>query len=185
MAAEKKTGVIVHAFFAAKKNLCAEKEFFPGKDREKLRAFFMNPWRYAGKGQSLRKSSAMSYKIQPEGEGTCLECGTAIYGRKDKHFCSANCKNTWHNRLMRERRKYRMETIATLSRNYEILEAMLKENRQSAGLAELSVLGFDPDCVTGHRKGRCRHDEYSCFDIRYYRSGTKIFNVRRKGGDGR
>ena len=77
-----------------------------------------------------------------------------------------------------------MDIISVLSQNYEILEELLKENRQSAGLAELSELGFDPDYVTGHRKGRYRHDEYSCFDISYYRSPSKIFNVRRKTPSG-
>lgn len=127
----------------------------------------------------------MRYKTLNEGEGACLECGTVFYGRKDKQFCNATCKNKWHNRLLRERRQYRMETISALARNYEILEELLKENRQSAGLAELSELGFDPECVTGHRKGRYRHDEYSCFDISYYRSASKIFNVRRKASAGR
>ena len=78
-----------------------------------------------------------------------------------------------------------METFAALTRNYGILEGLLKENRQSAGLAELSELGFDPDCVTGYRKGRYRHDEYSCFDISYCRSPSKVFNVRRKASGGR
>lgn len=128
----------------------------------------------------FEEKTAMKFKIQEEGEGSCLECGSAFYGRKDKQFCSNGCKNAWHNRLMRERRKFRMEVVTVLSRNYEILEGLLKENRQSAGLAELSALGFDPGFVTGHRKGRYRHDEYDCFDISYYRSGTKIFNVRRK-----
>ncbi len=127
----------------------------------------------------------MKYKTQQEGEGACLECGTVFYGRKDKQFCNASCKNKWHNRLLRERRKYRMETFAALTRNYGILEGLLKENRQSAGLAELSELGFDPDCVTGYRKGRYRHDEYSCFDISYCRSPSKVFNVRRKASGGR
>ena len=127
----------------------------------------------------------MKYKTQQEVEGACLECGTVFYGRKDKQFCNASCKNRWHNRLLRERRKYRMETFAALTRNYGILEGLLKENRQSAGLAELSELGFDPDCVTGYRKGRYRHDEYSCFDISYCRSPSKVFNVRRKASGGR
>ena len=127
----------------------------------------------------------MKYKTQQEGEGACLECGTVFYGRKDKQFCNASCKNKWHNRLLRERRKYRMETFAALTRNYGILEGLLKENRQSAGLAELSELGFAPDCVTGYRKGRYRHDEYSCFDISYCRSPSKVFNVRRKASGGR
>ena len=122
----------------------------------------------------------MSYPKQNDEEGTCLECGTAFYGRKDKHFCSVSCKNKWHNRVIQERRRFRAETLAAISRNYQILDGMLKDNRTSAPLADLKKAGFDPAFVTGYRKGSCRHDDYACFDISFYRSNTKIFNVRRK-----
>ncbi|MCR5840581.1 MAG: hypothetical protein K6G86_00720 [Bacteroidales bacterium] len=126
----------------------------------------------------------MAYKKQFEEESTCLECGKAFYGRKDKHFCSLSCKNMWHNRKIRERRHLRMEVMAALARNYEILNALLKEERVSAELEELVKAGYDPAFVTGHRKGLYRHDEYTCFDISFYRTSTKIFNVRRKACDG-
>jgi len=122
----------------------------------------------------------MNYKIQNDDEGTCLECGGAFYGRKDKQFCSLGCKNRWHNRLVQERRRFRLGTLAALSRNYQILESLLKEHRTSAPLTELERAGFNPALVTGHRVGSCRHDDYSCFDISYYRSDTRIFNLRRK-----
>ena len=122
----------------------------------------------------------MSYPKQNEDEGACLECGTAFYGRKDKHFCSVSCKNKWHNRVIQERRRFRAETLAAISRNYQILDGMLQDNRTSAPLADLKKAGFDPAFVTGYRKGSCRHDDYACFDISFYRSNTKIFNVRRK-----
>ena len=67
----------------------------------------------------------------------------------------------------------------------EILEALLKEKITSMSLADLVKNGFNPDYVTGHRKGLYRHEEFACFDIRYYRSSTKIFNVRRISSDGR
>ncbi|NLZ19809.1 MAG: DUF2116 family Zn-ribbon domain-containing protein [Bacteroidales bacterium] len=121
----------------------------------------------------------MAYKTRIEEETTCLECGGAVTGRKDKHFCSPSCKNRYHNRLQRQRRDIRLETITALSRNYEILEALLKEKVSSMPLPDLVRIGFKPDYVTGHRKGLYRHEEFSCFDIRYYRSSTKIFNVRR------
>lgn len=122
----------------------------------------------------------MSYKINNLEEGSCLECGSEFYGRKDKQFCSISCKNKWHNRQFLERRHLRMEIVAAISRNYEILETLLKEGRVSAGLEELTKAGFNPAFVTGHRKGRYRHDEYSCFDISFYRSSTKVFNVQRR-----
>lgn len=184
-AAGKKQCIVFRVFLYEKIFLYAEKEIFRAKDPEKPLRFFSDPCASVRKGATLKKSPTVKYNIQNEGEGACLECGTVFYGRKDKHFCNASCKNKWHNRLLRERRKYRMETVSVLARNYEILEGLLKEGRQSAGLAELSELGFEPDYVTGHRKGRCRHDEYSCFDLCYYRSATRIFNLRRKAPAGR
>ena len=126
----------------------------------------------------------MAYKRQIDEEGSCLECGKPFYGRKDKHFCSLSCKNSWHNRQVREQRHMRMAVMAALTRNYDILNSLLKEERVSAELTELEKAGYDPAFVTGHRKGLYRHDEYSCFDISFYRSSTKIFNVRRKACDG-
>lgn len=126
----------------------------------------------------------MAYRKQIDEEGSCLECGKAFYGRKDKHFCSLSCKNAYHNRRVRERRHLRMEVMAALARNYEILDSLLKEERVSAPLTELEKAGYDPAFITGHRKGLYRHDEYTCFDISFYRSSTKIFNVRRKACGG-
>ena len=122
----------------------------------------------------------MRYEENTPGEGNCAECGKHFYGRKDKQFCSVLCKNKWHNRQSRQRRQYRLQVVAVLNRNYEILDGLLKERKSSAGLEELTKAGYEPAFVTGHRKGRFRHEEYSCFDICFYRSDTKIFNLRRK-----
>ena len=113
-------------------------------------------------------------------DGVCLECGAVIYGRKDKQFCSVLCKNRWHNRKQQERRLYRQQIVAILMRNYEILDGLLKEKKQSASLLELTKAGYEPTFVTGHRKGAFRHEEYFCFDICFYRSDTKIFHLQRK-----
>ena len=122
----------------------------------------------------------MSYKLHIEEEGRCLECGTAISGRRDKRFCSLSCKNKYNNRTQMIKRRMRARTIAALTGNYVVLEALLNEGKTSAGLEELSELGFDPAYVTGHRRSTFRHDEYACFDIWYYRTDSRVFNVRRK-----
>ena len=121
----------------------------------------------------------MPYKIYNEEEGTCLQCGTTIRGRRDKQFCSLTCKNAFHNGVLMTKRQQRAKIVATLTGNYHILEALLKEGKTGAGLDELFELGFDPAYVTEHRRGKFRHDEYACFDIWYFRTDTLIFNVRR------
>ena len=122
----------------------------------------------------------MSYHLNIEEEGNCLECGAYIRGRKDKRFCSLSCKNKFHNRTQFTKRQMRAKVVAALTGNYAILEALLNAGKTGASLEELLELGFDPSYVTGHRHGRFHHDEYACFDICYYRSESRVFNVRRR-----
>ena len=133
----------------------------------------------------MEKSKAMSYKLHHEEEGTCLECGSAIRGRKDKQFCSLSCKNRYHNRVLMNKRLMRAKTMAALTGNHTVLEALLHEGKTGAEMHELLDLGFDPGYVTEHRRGHFRHDEYACFDIWYCRTESRIFNVRRKVSDPR
>lgn len=125
----------------------------------------------------------MNNKESQEEYGICLACGAVIHGRTDKHFCSLSCKNAFHNRTLQERRRQRTKIIAALSVNYTVLEALLNKGETGARLYELSEQGFNPAYVTAHRRGRFKHDEYACFDIWYYRTDTRIFNVRRKASD--
>lgn len=127
----------------------------------------------------------MSYTIHQEEEGECLECGAVFRGRKDKRFCSLTCKNAYHNREQQAKRHSRTETLAALTGNYKILEALLREEKSSAGLEELEKLGFKPSYITGYRHGRFGHDDCACFDIWYYRTSTRIFNIRRKASAAR
>lgn len=119
----------------------------------------------------------MAYIIRKE--ETCLECGESLNGRKGKKFCCLSCKNSYNNRKYQEIRKYKAEIINRLSRNYEILESLLNDNSRCARLDYLSSEGFDPACFTGvHKTGK--HLECSCFDISYYKTESRIFNISRK-----
>ncbi len=119
----------------------------------------------------------MAYIIKKE--ETCLECGDSLKGRKGKKFCGLSCKNSYNNRRYQEIRKYRAETLSRLSKNYEILESLLNDKILGAKLEYLSAEGFDPSYVTGMTKSS-KHLKCSCFDITYYRTESRIFNICRK-----
>lgn len=124
------------------------------------------------------KQRIMAYKIERE-EERCLACGKELYGRPDKKFCDRKCKNDYHNSLIRDTRLLRNRIVTALSVNYRILEELLEEGRTSVSLEDLAAIGFNQNYITAHRRGRHQHEEYSCFDIRYYQSSSKIFNIRR------
>ena len=127
----------------------------------------------------------MGYRISRKSESSCLECGDSLQGRKDKKFCCLSCKNSYNNRKYQELRRYRADIMSRLSRNYEILESLLTSGARGAMLEDLACDGFDACCITGSRK-YARHLECSCFDISFYRTDSRIFNIRRREiGEGR
>lgn len=109
----------------------------------------------------------------------CKECGRRFTGRTDKQFCSRECKNRHNNRKKSHAEKARSEAIKALDRNHEILLSLIAAGTVSAGIEELSVIGFDADAVSSNRKGRCGHNECRCYDIVYYRTDVKIFDIHK------
>lgn len=121
----------------------------------------------------------MSYKIADNEHRVCVECGREFeFGRSDKIFCSNQCRNAHHNRENRDSRNARSKTLTRLNTNYSILEKLLKLEIASISLIDASQMGFKAEFVTGYIK-RKPHDECRCFDIKYCRTGTKIFNIER------
>lgn len=110
----------------------------------------------------------------------CLECGTPLsYGSRDgKKFCCDKCKNGFHNRKRGFSYSYRLRSIHDLDRNYSILNRLLKLNLDSMDLSHMIILGFRPECVSSCMVGN-RRIIYSCYDIQYRISETRVWNIVR------
>ena len=109
----------------------------------------------------------------------CLECGDKIrYGRADKKFCCDNCRTKYNNEQIKSSRTYRRRILGALDRNYEILEDLLKSDVTSIELIDLEGLGFCPGLMTSYCK-QCKHDEYSCFDIKYIMTPTRVYSIKK------
>lgn len=122
---------------------------------------------------------AMEYKISSRKTPVCLECGDRIrYGRTDKKFCCDGCRVKYNNEQVRSSRVYRRRVLGALSRNYEILDNLLRADVGSVDLLELEGLGFSPGVMTSHHKVN-RHDEYTCFDIKYIMTPTRICSIKK------
>jgi len=109
----------------------------------------------------------------------CLQCGKPLYGRPDKKYCSDKCKNSHHYGLIADQVKMERRILGQIHRNYEILEGVLDQGRDSIDRDLAEELGFRCSCVTGIHKKRNRSDEYSLFDIRYKVSPELIHGIRR------
>lgn len=124
----------------------------------------------------------MVYTVRKEDSGKrthCLECGKVIrYGRGDKKFCSAGCKNRWHNRKTRGSRMFRLRVMHAINKNYEVLSYLLGKGVTAIETATLGQMGFDFTHITGYRKVR-KSVEMWCYDIRIIVTETTVKSISR------
>lgn len=110
---------------------------------------------------------------------TCLECGDKIrYGRTDKKFCCDDCRNRHYNNIAKGSRTFRRKVLAMLSRNYAVLNELLRSGATSVDVMDAVTMGFVPGVMTACRKSG-RHEEFSCFDIRYIMTNTRIYSISK------
>lgn len=122
------------------------------------------------------------YKEAPE-HTYCLCCGNEIqygegHGRRDKKFCDARCKNTYHNMTRGRFLETKPIVDKIIINNYEILTGLLKMCVSQMTLSEAQAMGFNPNYATTFYK-RGAYTEYACYDIIYRLSDLRIFNIRR------
>ena len=121
----------------------------------------------------------VEYKKNIRKPPLCLECGSPIrYGRTDKKFCCDDCKTRHHNSLAIAARSVKTKVIAIINRNYEILDALLKDGADSVDLVDLTTMGFVPGMVTSYRRSG-KHDVYTCYDIKYIMTGTRVYSIMK------
>lgn len=111
----------------------------------------------------------------------CPMCGKVVTsGRIDRRFCSDSCKNRWHNRLRyieKEKLKEVRKVMRVLHSNRDVLEKLLKMGVTSVDRLTLIHLGFNLCYFTSLQKVRHRW-VYSCLDIQYELTPTRIKNVK-------
>ena len=128
----------------------------------------------------VSKACFMVYVKKEKKMPVCLECGDKIrYGRSDKKFCCDDCKNRHNNKMAKFSRANRRKVMSMLTRNYMILEQLLKSGIASAEITDLISEGFVPDCVTGFHKNRFQAHEYSCFDIKYKMTDSRVYSISK------
>lgn len=76
-------------------------------------------------------------------ERKCLECGTKIYGRVDKKFCSDGCRNSYNNRINKDSKNLIRNVNNRLRKNYRILETLNPTQKRKVTRGKLIEYGFD------------------------------------------
>lgn len=127
----------------------------------------------------FERKNGMDYNREIRHRACCLHCGDEIrYGRKDKKFCSDDCRASHHNEALKESRAFRRRVLSRLTQNHEILLHLLETGVDSCPLIELSSHGFSPDLMTSCRKVG-KHMECSCFEIKYIMTASRIYSISK------
>ncbi|MFT4661882.1 MAG: putative nucleic acid-binding Zn ribbon protein [Patiriisocius sp.] len=78
----------------------------------------------------------------------CLVCEEPIKGRRDKKFCSDQCRNEHHNIRNAEVNTYVYEINATLKKNRKILNDLNPKEKSKCKRDDLLKAGFNFDYFT-------------------------------------
>ena len=141
--------------------------------------------RYCDPAFSLRnlfrsKSYGMNYGNSKEDNAArCLECGDEIvYGRKDKKFCSDECRHKHHNDQHRSCRHYKRMVGTILEKNYDILDELVKSGIKAIWVADAIALGYNPAYVTSYRK-HGKRSMCHCYDICYVATDNRMTSISK------
>ena len=123
-------------------------------------------------------SMDMDY-VKKERTPRCLECGDEIvYGRKDKKFCSEECRHKHHNDLHRSCRHYKRMVAAILEKNYDILDDLVRSGIKAIWVADAVALGYNPSYVTSYRK-HGKRSMCHCYDICYVATDNRMTSLSK------
>ena len=122
----------------------------------------------------------MDYRTPHEEDAPrCLECGREItYGRKDRKYCSDECRSRHHNHYNRSCRQYKRMVTTILDRNYEILDELVRSGIEAIWVADAIALGYNPAYVTSYRKHGTR-SMCHCYDICYVTTDNRMTSISK------
>jgi len=93
----------------------------------------------------------------------CQECSTAISGRRDKVFCSDECRVSFNNKLNREMRN--INNI--LRRNRRALKRLNPNGKTKRSRMQLQEEGFNFSYFTNIYKTKAGKTYFFCYDQGY------------------
>ncbi|MDN4166084.1 hypothetical protein QWY31_11260 [Cytophagales bacterium LB-30] len=98
---------------------------------------------------------------------TCLECGTPIKGRKDKKFCSDQCRNAHNNTLNSDVTNAMRNINNILRRNRRILMDLTPNGKAKVHRDKLVEKGFDFNYFTSNYVTKAGAIYYFCYEYGY------------------
>ena len=98
---------------------------------------------------------------------TCSNCGTKFSGRKDKKFCSDQCRATYHNDKKLKEEKWIHHLNRILRKNRTVLKTLNPTGHSTIRIQHLKERGFDDRFYTHQYKTAKGEIYYFCYEYGY------------------
>lgn len=127
------------------------------------------PWDFLVKFPNLQilKSSKMKSK--------CPECGMEFFGRRDKKFCSDQCRNTYNNRKTRDSTNFIRNINRILRKNRHILSNLNPQGKTKTTKTRLLEEGFNFRYYTNTYVTKTGKTYHFCYDQGYLALDNEYF----------
>lgn len=127
-------------------------------------------------------SYSVSLKTKAMNQKTCMECGTAIKGRRDKKFCDDLCRNAHYNKQHSDAVLLIRNIHNILRKNRRILETFLPQHQQKAKvlIERLFEAGFTTKYHTHVELNRHGSPRYFCYEYGYQKVGEEVVIFRKE-----
>lgn len=113
-------------------------------------------------------------------EKICLECGTKIFGRVDKKFCSDQCRNSYNNKLNSDGTNYIRNVNNILRKNRRILMDLNPNGKSKTHRNKLFEKGFDFNYFTNTYTTKAGAIYYFCYEYGYLPIDNDFFALVKK-----
>ena len=104
----------------------------------------------------------------------CLECGDYLVGRRDKKFCTDNCRSSYNNKLYQESNYLIRSINKTLRKNRQILSKLEKDGKSKVEKYLLLSMGFSFKYHTKVLKNKMGSPVTYCYEFGYIEQGDEI-----------
>ena len=113
----------------------------------------------------------------------CLECGTELFGRVDKKFCSDQCRNTYNNRFHADSNTYIRRVNYLLRKNRRIMEELIDGTDKDAKRVHKNKLtdkGISFDYYTNIYKTKTNNYYYFSYEYGFMKLDDDYFMVVKR-----
>ncbi|MEM9858773.1 MAG: hypothetical protein AAF843_15550 [Bacteroidota bacterium] len=111
---------------------------------------------------------------------SCLECGTQIFGRYDKKFCSDQCRNSYNNKLNSDSNNYIRNVNNILRKNRRILLSLNPSGKTKLHRDKIVEKGFDFNYHTNIYKTKAGATYFFCYEYGYLELDNNWFMLVKR-----